>query len=220
MAHYAIGDIQGCHAEFCELLDLIAFSPGTDRLWLVGDLVNRGPESLAVLREVMRLGRRRRHRARQPRFPPADDRRQSPQAASRRHARRRPRRAGPGRPDRVAAGAAAGRRRGRAHARARGSAPAMDARDGADALARGAGACWPAGTRTNSWACCMATNRGNGATTLTGYDRLRVAVNACTRLRFCTGDGTMEFREKRGAAHAPRWLFAVVRASRPAHRAR
>src|SRR5664279_3823404 len=56
MALYAIGDIQGCHAEFCQLLDLIAFSPATDRLWLVGDLVNRGPESLEVLREVRKLG--------------------------------------------------------------------------------------------------------------------------------------------------------------------
>ena len=56
MALYAIGDIQGCHAEFCQLLDLIAFSPASDRLWLVGDLVNRGPESLAVLREVRKLG--------------------------------------------------------------------------------------------------------------------------------------------------------------------
>ena len=38
---------------------------------------------------------------------------------------------------------------------------------------------------------------------LVGYDRLRVAVNACTRLRFCTADGTMEFREKRGPGHTP-----------------
>ena len=56
MALYAIGDIQGCHAEFCQLLDLIGFSKAADRLWLVGDLVNRGPESLAVLREVRQLG--------------------------------------------------------------------------------------------------------------------------------------------------------------------
>ena len=56
MTHYAIGDIQGCHAEFCELLDLMAFSRHDDRLWLVDDLVNRGPASLAVLREVMALG--------------------------------------------------------------------------------------------------------------------------------------------------------------------
>ena len=56
MALYAIGDIQGCHSEFCQLLDLIGFSPSSDRLWLVGDLVNRGPDSLSVLREVMALG--------------------------------------------------------------------------------------------------------------------------------------------------------------------
>ena len=43
MSLYAIGDIQGCHAEFCRLPALIGFSPRADRLWLVGDLVNRGP---------------------------------------------------------------------------------------------------------------------------------------------------------------------------------
>src|SRR5512141_2917109 len=56
MALYAIGDIQGCHTELCELLDLVGFSAASDRLWLVGDLVNRGPGSLAVLREVHALG--------------------------------------------------------------------------------------------------------------------------------------------------------------------
>ena len=56
MSLYAIGDIQGCHAEFCQLLELVGFSARDDRLWLVGDLVNRGPGSLAVLREVMALG--------------------------------------------------------------------------------------------------------------------------------------------------------------------
>ena len=56
MALYAIGDIQGCHTEFRELLDLIGFDPARDRLWLVGDLVNRGPGSLAVLRDVIALG--------------------------------------------------------------------------------------------------------------------------------------------------------------------
>ena len=56
MSVYAVGDIQGCYAEFRQLLDLIAFDPGQDRLWLVGDLVNRGPESLSVLRAVRDLG--------------------------------------------------------------------------------------------------------------------------------------------------------------------
>lgn len=55
MATYAVGDIQGCYDEFRALLDRIGFDPAADRLWLVGDLVNRGPESLAVLRYVKAL---------------------------------------------------------------------------------------------------------------------------------------------------------------------
>jgi bis(5'-nucleosyl)-tetraphosphatase (symmetrical) len=56
MANYAIGDIQGCHDEFIALLTHLGFNPTVDTLWLAGDLVNRGPKSLAVLREVMMLG--------------------------------------------------------------------------------------------------------------------------------------------------------------------
>lgn len=52
MATYAIGDIQGCYAPFMQLLRTIGFDPGKDTLWLTGDLVNRGPESLDVLRWV------------------------------------------------------------------------------------------------------------------------------------------------------------------------
>ncbi|MDH4097382.1 MAG: symmetrical bis(5'-nucleosyl)-tetraphosphatase [Nitrospira sp.] len=56
MATYAIGDIQGCFNSLRHLLDRVSFQPHVDRLWLVGDLVNRGPESLNVLRYIEQLG--------------------------------------------------------------------------------------------------------------------------------------------------------------------
>src|SRR3569833_3360072 len=56
MAVYAIGDVQGCSDELMALLRAIDFAPVCDWLWFTGDLVNRGPKSLEVLRYVRSLG--------------------------------------------------------------------------------------------------------------------------------------------------------------------
>jgi bis(5'-nucleosyl)-tetraphosphatase (symmetrical) len=58
MATYAIGDLQGCYDELRRVLDKAGFDSTKDKLWCVGDLVNRGPESLSVLRWIKALGER------------------------------------------------------------------------------------------------------------------------------------------------------------------
>ena len=56
MALYLIGDVQGCDSALQRLLDEISFSPSRDNLYLLGDLVNRGPDSVGVLRRLMGYG--------------------------------------------------------------------------------------------------------------------------------------------------------------------
>ncbi|MCL4119696.1 UNVERIFIED_CONTAM: hypothetical protein GTU68_034055 [Idotea baltica] len=58
MSNYAVGDIQGCLEPLKKLLDKVSFDPGKDKLWSVGDVVNRGPHSLETLRFCYNLGNR------------------------------------------------------------------------------------------------------------------------------------------------------------------
>ena len=203
MALYAIGDVQGCHAEFCDLLTLIGFSPSRDRLWLTGDLVNRGPDSLAVLREVMALGdaavtvlgnhdlhlltvaagHRNAHR---------DDTLATILEA----------------PDRVDLFdwlaqqplAVAGDGMLMVHA---GTLPQWTVLD-VVTLAREVESMLRSAGRDNFLRELYGDEPHAWNNALVGHDRLRVIVNALTRLRFCAADGTMEFHEKRGARYAPR----------------
>jgi len=56
MTDYAIGDIQGCYERLREVMAKVDFSPSRDRLWVAGDLINRGPSSLETLRYTESLG--------------------------------------------------------------------------------------------------------------------------------------------------------------------
>jgi bis(5'-nucleosyl)-tetraphosphatase (symmetrical) len=202
MSHYVIGDIQGCHDEFRRLLDLIAFDPPRDRLWLVGDLVNRGPDSLGVLRTVMALGadaltvlgnhdlhlltvsagHRKVHRH--------DTLDAILRAPDREELltwlRTRPLVVREGNLLLVHAGLLPSWTSATALMLSR-EVEAMLRSDAHDDFLRHL-----YGDRPARW-----------DEALTGYDRLRVIVNACTRLRFCAPDDTMALDEKRGPQHAP-----------------
>jgi len=193
MATYAIGDIQGCFDELQALLARIGFDPVHDRLWFVGDLCNRGPRSLEVLRYVKSLGDRavvvlgnhdlhlvtqyegfERKRA--------DDTFQDVLGAPDAKElvdwlRTRPMMHVEGSWAMVHAGLLPGWSVPKALSLAREVEQALRAPNYRDFLAN------MYGSKPERWDDALA-----------GWDRLRVIVNAMTRMRFCKADGTMEFR--------------------------
>jgi bis(5'-nucleosyl)-tetraphosphatase (symmetrical) len=202
MATYAIGDVQGCYDPLQRLLDRIGFDPARDTLWFAGDLVNRGPQTPEVLRFVRDLG---------------------PCAVSilGNHdlhllvvaAGIRP----PHRGDTLDALLAAPdrdelldwlRRRPLLHAEGdwamvhAGLLPQWTV-----AQARALAAEVEAMLQGPSYGEFLQHLYGNKprrwAEALAGYDRLRVIVNAMTRLRLCDHDGTMEFTHKTGLHNLP-----------------
>ena len=202
MSHYVVGDIQGCHAEFRQLLELIAFDPTRDRLWLVGDLVNRGPDSLAVLRTVKEFGS-----AAVTVLGNHDLHLLTVAAGHRRPHRHDTLGAILGAPDRDELLAWLRTRplvvrEGEwlmVHA---GLLPSWTPAT-AMMLSREVEAVLSSAAHDDFLRYLYGDEPARWDEALTGYDRLRVIVNACTRLRFCAGDDTMELGEKRGPEHAP-----------------
>lgn len=206
MGLYLIGDVQGCDRALQRLLDDIDFSPSRDRLVLLGDLVNRGPDSLAVLRRVMQLGQAARcvlgnHDL---------------HLLAVAHGVRRPHRK-----DTLTAILEA-RDREALLAWTRSRPLALRERiDGRELLMVHAGVL-PSWTADQTMALAdevaqlmtgpqwgefleqmYADTPAQWTDTLTGIPRLRAIVNVLTRLRFCTPDDHMEFATKEGADAAP-----------------
>ena len=217
MSTWAIGDVQGCCAELVLLLDKINFDARRDRLWFVGDLVNRGPQSGATLRLIASLGdaatsvlgnhdlfmlacaagHGKAHKG-----DTFEDVLQAPDATALLDwLTQQP----------------------LAH---------LEVIDGQDWLMTHAGVL-PAWDAVQTLALAreaeqavrhdtgfFANMRGNLPTawdeTLAGYDRLRVIINALTRLRFCTENGVMDFTTKTEIAPAGFAAWYEVAARRTA----
>jgi bis(5'-nucleosyl)-tetraphosphatase (symmetrical) len=206
MALYLIGDVQGCDGALQRLLDEISFSASRDTLYLLGDLVNRGPDSAAVLRRLMGYGAAAHsllgnhdlhllavaHGARQP---GRHDTLQGILQA----------------PDRPALLQWLRQQRMAILKNVRGHQVLM--------VHAGVLPAWTA-TKTIAFASEVETalqapevgdflrqmygnEPAQWSDALTGTTRLRVIVNALTRLRFCDAAGRMEFDAKEGANAAP-----------------
>ncbi|HYO28476.1 MAG TPA: symmetrical bis(5'-nucleosyl)-tetraphosphatase, partial [Azonexus sp.] len=204
MATYAVGDIQGCFNSLERLLDKCAFSPTRDRLWLVGDMVNRGPKSLETLRFIKSLGdlalpvlgnhdlyllmvAEGGAKARG-----KDDTLQPILEATDRDdlldwLRRQPLCHVEGHYCMVHAGLLPQWTTQQARALAREAEATLQGRKYREFIAN----MW--GSKPDCW-----------SDDLSGWPRLRVIVNAMTRMRFCTGRGVMDFHAKGETFKAPK----------------
>lgn len=206
MALYLIGDVQGCDSALQRLLDKISFSASRDTLYLLGDLVNRGPDSAGVLRRLMGYGA-------------------SVQCVLGNHdlhllavaygARK------PHRKDTLSGILDAPDRQAMLDWLRGQRMAILENIDDHEVLMVHAGVL-PAWTATKTIALAnevetvlrgpdlsnflhqmYGNEPGRWDNSLTGAARLRVVVNALTRLRFCTPDGQMEFNTTEGAGSAP-----------------
>lgn len=207
MALYMIGDVQGCDGALQRLLDTVAYSPSRDTLYLLGDLVNRGPDSAAVLRRLMAYGdsaqcllgnhdlnllavaqgTRKPHRK-----DTLDSVLDAPERNAMLHWLRHQR---------------------MALLLQRGDKPLLMVHAGVlptwtvektMALAREVETQLQGGQSDAFFNAMYGNTPDHWDDALVGMDRLRVIVNALTRLRFCTAQGEMEFDTTEGAGGAPR----------------
>lgn len=206
MALYLIGDVQGCNAALQRLLDTLDFSPSRDTLYLLGDLVNRGPDSAGVLRRLMRYGE-----AAQCLLGNHDLNLLAVAQGTRKVHRKDTLDTILRAPDRHAMLHWL-RHQKMALLLRRGDRPLLMVHAGVlptwsveltMALAQEV----ETQLQGDQSAAFLQAMYGNTPThwnaSLTGMDRLRVIVNALTRLRFCTAQGEMEFETTEGAAGAP-----------------
>ncbi len=201
MASYAIGDVQGCFDELKKLLEVMDFRKKKDRLWFVGDLVNRGPKSLETLRFVRDLGERAvtilgnhdlhlvtqhegfERRRKDDTFDDVLEARDAQELVA--WLRTRPMMHAEGGYAMVHAGIVPQWSVEKALALGKEVEAALAAKSYRDFLAN------MYGSKPDQW-----------SDALQGWDRLRVIVNAMTRMRFCTADGRMDFQAKGNAPPA------------------
>jgi len=208
MSTYAIGDLHGCLDAFKRLLDRLKFDSAQDKLWLTGDLVNRGPDSLETLRFVKSL----------------DDCTVSVlgnhdfHLLALRHGVRKP-----SKKDTLQAILDAPdsdelldwlRKRPLMHAEANqpyimvhaGIHPDWDHAT-ASTLAREVEAVMSSDHYMDFLNIMYSDEPSTWSTTLSGYDRLRFAVNVFTRMRFCQVDGRLDFSYNGSPSNAPLTLL-------------